>query len=209
MEDVTTETCDSTTSTGTYSCLKANFSFKRIYRYYEIQMFIPTSMMIIIGWLSFWLDPKSTGRVVTCLVTLLVLAMMISFANIVVIPATNYTKAIDVWTGISLTFVFVSLVIYIVVNYLSRFTQEEQAKNSKPATEPEGTSKTDLEEGPEGNTTSGNKGKTATFKRTTEMATKCWGGLSTKAQKVDVVARILYPLAFFAFNILYWACYKW
>lgn len=41
---------------GEYSCLKVDLLFKREFSYYLIQIYIPCCMLVIVSWVSFWLD---------------------------------------------------------------------------------------------------------------------------------------------------------
>lgn len=43
-------------SPGEYSCLKVDLLFKREFSYYLIQIYIPCCMLVIVSWVSFWLD---------------------------------------------------------------------------------------------------------------------------------------------------------
>lgn len=41
---------------GEYSCLKVDLIFKREFSYYLIQIYTPCCMLVIVSWVSFWLD---------------------------------------------------------------------------------------------------------------------------------------------------------
>lgn len=117
---MTTKYCTSRTNTGEYSCLQVNMLFKREFSYYLIQIYIPCAMLIFVSWVSFWLDPNATvARVSLGVTTLLSMATQISGINASQ-PPVSYTKAIDVWTGVCLTFVFGALLEFALVNYASR-----------------------------------------------------------------------------------------
>lgn len=106
--------------TGEYSCLKVDLIFKREFSYYLIQIYIPCCMLVIVSWVSFWLDPNAIpARVSLGVTTLLTMATQISGIN-ASLPPVSYTKAIDVWTGSCLTFVFGALLEFALVNYASR-----------------------------------------------------------------------------------------
>ncbi len=51
--------CDVTTATGTYSCLTVDMGFRRQISYYIITIYIPTFLIVMVSWMSFWLDHKS------------------------------------------------------------------------------------------------------------------------------------------------------
>ncbi|XP_049271586.1 glutamate-gated chloride channel isoform X6 [Rhipicephalus sanguineus] len=126
LERFQTDYCTSRTNTGEYSCLRVDLVFKREFSYYLIQIYIPCCMLVIVSWVSFWLDPTSIpARVSLGVTTLLTMATQISGIN-ASLPPVSYTKAIDVWTGVCLTFVFGALLEFALVNYASRSDSHRQ-----------------------------------------------------------------------------------
>ncbi|CAL1293321.1 unnamed protein product [Larinioides sclopetarius] len=129
LEAFLTDYCTSRTNTGEYSCLKVDLQFKREFSYYLIQIYIPCCMLVIVSWVSFWLDPNAIpARVSLGVTTLLTMATQISGIN-ASLPPVSYTKAIDIWTGVCLTFVFGALLEFALVNYASR--NEDHKKQAK------------------------------------------------------------------------------
>ena len=53
--------CDVETATGVYSCLSVDMQFKREISYYVVTIYVPTCMLVIVSWFSFWIDPKVSG----------------------------------------------------------------------------------------------------------------------------------------------------
>ena len=51
--------CDVKTATGDYSCLQVDLMFAREVSYYIITIYLPTLMIVIVSWFSFWIDHKS------------------------------------------------------------------------------------------------------------------------------------------------------
>ena len=46
---------------GRYSCLTVDMTFKRQLSYYILTIYIPTLMIVLVSWMSFWLDHKSVS----------------------------------------------------------------------------------------------------------------------------------------------------
>jgi hypothetical protein len=79
---------------GEYSCLKVNLLFKREFSYYLIQIYIPCCMLVIVSWVSFWLDSNAVpARVSLGVTTLLTMATQTTGINNS-LPPVSYTKAI-------------------------------------------------------------------------------------------------------------------
>ena len=131
LADHNVDYCNSKTNTGEYSCILVNLIFRREFSYYLIQIYIPCIMLVIVSWVSFWLDPNSIpARVSLGVTTLLTMATQISGIN-ASLPPVSYTKAIDVWTGVCLTFVFGALLEFALVNYASRSDAHRAAFKKK------------------------------------------------------------------------------
>uniref|UniRef100_A0A914CZF1 Uncharacterized protein n=1 Tax=Acrobeloides nanus TaxID=290746 RepID=A0A914CZF1_9BILA len=65
LSDVKTGNCTSVTNTGTYSCLRTIIELKREFSYYLLQLYIPSFMLVMVSWVSFWLDKDSVPARVT------------------------------------------------------------------------------------------------------------------------------------------------
>ncbi|VDM69042.1 unnamed protein product [Strongylus vulgaris] len=65
LQDVVTKYCTSKTNTGEYSCLRTQMVLRREFSYYLLQLYIPSFMLVIVSWVSFWLDKDSVPARVT------------------------------------------------------------------------------------------------------------------------------------------------
>ena len=45
---------------GTFACLMVEFHLKRQFGYYLLQAYIPSMLIVILSWISFWIHRVST-----------------------------------------------------------------------------------------------------------------------------------------------------
>ncbi|KAK6172619.1 hypothetical protein SNE40_016237 [Patella caerulea] len=185
---------------GNHSCLEAKFHLERNIGYYIIQMYIPSILIVVISWISFWLTVTSVaGRISLGVLTVLTMTTQSSGVN-ASLPRVSYTKAIDIWMSTCLLFVFGALIEFAVVNVLSR---NKEATETNSTTEQIGTK---LENGPFMNETMVMIGGGVRFAEEEKKAIKRISGLQW-AQLMDNISRFLFPFIFISFNIVYWTYY--
>lgn len=125
----TNDDCTSHTNTGSYGCLRMQMILKRQFSYYFVQLYGPTTMIVIVSWVSFWIDMHSTaGRVALGVTTLLTMTTMQSAIN-AKLPPVSYIKVVDVWLGACQMFVFGALIEYAFVSYQDTNRQSERSKD--------------------------------------------------------------------------------
>ncbi|CAI4226763.1 unnamed protein product [Auanema sp. JU1783] len=113
-------TCDGNYSTGTWSCVTAQFYVKREITHHVMQSYVPTTLIVVISWFSFWLDVEAVpARVSLAITTLLTLSTQSNAARMA-LPEVSYMKAIDVWMGACMMFVFGVMIEFTIVNYAQR-----------------------------------------------------------------------------------------
>ncbi|XP_058119145.1 glutamate-gated chloride channel isoform X11 [Anopheles ziemanni] len=230
LEKFLTDYCNSKTNTGEYSCLKVDLLFKREFSYYLIQIYIPCCMLVIVSWVSFWLDQGAVpARVSLGVTTLLTMATQTSGIN-ASLPPVSYTKAIDVWTGVCLTFVFGALLEFALVNYASRsdMHRENMKKKRREMEQASLDAASDLLD-TDSNATFAMKplvrhpGDPLALEKLRQcevhmQAPKrpncCRSWLSkfptrqcSRSKRIDVISRITFPLVFALFNLVYWSTY--
>jgi hypothetical protein len=58
MEGLSLQKCES--ERGSFSCIEAKFYFSRQMGYYLLQVYIPTTLIVMLSWISFWISIKAT-----------------------------------------------------------------------------------------------------------------------------------------------------
>ncbi|XP_045779487.1 glutamate-gated chloride channel isoform X9 [Maniola jurtina] len=208
LEKFLTDYCNSKTNTGEYSCLKVDLLFKREFSYYLIQIYIPCCMLVIVSWVSFWLDQGAVpARVSLGVTTLLTMATQSSGIN-ASLPPVSYTKAIDVWTGVCLTFVFGALLEFALVNYASRSDMHrENMKKSRREMEAAASmdAASDLLDTDSNTTFAMVRQCEIHMSPPRKNCCRLWmSKFPTRSKRIDVISRITFPLVFALFNLAYW-----
>lgn len=109
----------------TYTCLKLELFLHRNLGYYIIQVYIPSFLIVILSWVSFWLNVDSTpARISLGLLTVLTMTTQSQGAK-ASLPRVSYIKAIDIWMSTCLLFVFAALIEFAYVNVLARVDQRK------------------------------------------------------------------------------------
>uniref|UniRef100_T1HA78 Neur_chan_memb domain-containing protein n=1 Tax=Rhodnius prolixus TaxID=13249 RepID=T1HA78_RHOPR len=144
--------CQESFQIGNYSCLVAEFYLSRSVGFHLVQSYLPTILIVVISWVSFWMDVDSVpGRTTLGVTTLLAVSSQSSGMHIIGLfvelgyrrsnskrgiqsglPQVSYVKAIDVWMGTCTAFVFCALLEFTIVNYMWRKVVEQPAPPPPP-----------------------------------------------------------------------------
>ncbi|XP_065213924.1 gamma-aminobutyric acid receptor subunit beta isoform X3 [Planococcus citri] len=115
-------------TTGNYSRLACEIQFVRSMGYYLIQIYIPSGLIVIISWVSFWLNRNATpARVSLGVTTVLTMTTLMSSTN-AALPKISYVKSIDVYLGTCFVMVFASLLEYATVGYMAKRLQMRKSR---------------------------------------------------------------------------------
>lgn len=94
---------------GNYSRLACDIQFVRSMGFYLIQIYIPSSLIVVISWVSFWINRNAApARVSLGVTTVLTMTTLMSSTN-AQLPKISYVKSIDIYLGTCFVMVFASL----------------------------------------------------------------------------------------------------
>ena len=103
---------------GNYSRMSCEFYFVRSLGYYIIQIYVPSILIVVLSWVSFWLTRDAVpARVALGITTVLTMTTLISSTN-ASLPKISYLKSIDVYLVTCFVMVFASLLEYAAVSYI-------------------------------------------------------------------------------------------
>lgn len=101
---------------GEYSCLKVDFPFKRDTKYYIYHTFLPSTVLVVVSWASFWLDRRAVvARILIVLSTLFAMSSLAADIEASV-PHVPYVKAMDQWIAVCFLFLLAAVVEFALVN---------------------------------------------------------------------------------------------
>ncbi|XP_071951891.1 gamma-aminobutyric acid receptor subunit alpha-5-like isoform X2 [Antedon mediterranea] len=214
---------------GNRTVLTVNFELKRNIGLFIIQTYVPCSMMVVISWISFWINREATpARISLAILTILTITTL-SLTATSSLPQVSYVKAIDLFIFDCFCFVFAALIEFAFVSYFTKrrggtlpemddeddnlIRCEEEldiARNDKykNSTSPKFKIKTTPEY------------KTTLYYQCCYDVLMCFIGSFTYRQKrarkikigqdfnsvsiIDQWARVVFPVTFIITNIIYW-----
>ncbi|KAK8378174.1 hypothetical protein O3P69_018857 [Scylla paramamosain] len=194
-----TSDCTQVYSTGNFTCLEVVFTLKRRLGYYVFHTYIPTCLIVIMSWVSFWIKPEIAPARVTLGVTSLLTLFTQQAKSQASLPPVSYIKTIDIFMSSCTVFVFMVLIEYAVVNIILGDGSGDAAKGpAKP--EPKPSKATDLAIKESRRFLLGEPPKPpgptpAQIRR-------------NKALMVDRVSRYVFPTSFALLNGIYWFSFR-
>ena len=100
---------------GTYSEPEAVFYLKRRIVFYLYGFYLPVTLVVLLSWVSFWIDPTSTpARVSLGVITILAMGNFLHGGKSS--PQVSYATAMDVYVITCFMFVFASLLEFAAVH---------------------------------------------------------------------------------------------
>ncbi|KYO20119.1 gamma-aminobutyric acid receptor subunit alpha-6 [Alligator mississippiensis] len=226
-QTVSSETMKS--NTGEYVIMTVYFHLQRKMGYFMIQIYTPCIMTVILSQVSFWINKESVpARTVFGITTVLTMTTL-SISARHSLPKVSYATAMDWFIAVCFAFVFSALIEFAAVNYFTNLqTQRALRKAARAATLAAATvpaedeivlpshSSCNLKKRTNPMTSQGNLSPDASIMPNTVYRVQP-ASVPPPApppepeigstSKIDQYSRILFPVAFAGFNLVYWIVY--
>uniref|UniRef100_A0A3B3D4S6 Gamma-aminobutyric acid type A receptor subunit beta3 n=1 Tax=Oryzias melastigma TaxID=30732 RepID=A0A3B3D4S6_ORYME len=134
-------------STGAYPRLSLSFKLKRNIGYFILQTYMPSILITILSWVSFWINyDASAARVALGITTVLTMTTINTHLR-ETLPKIPYVKAIDMYLMGCFVMVFLALLEYAFVNYIffgrgpqmqKKLAEKAEKANNERSAEPHG-----------------------------------------------------------------------
>ncbi|XP_076446393.1 glycine receptor subunit alpha-4-like [Babylonia areolata] len=168
---------------GNFTCIGVTLYLQRNLGYYLITIYIPSVLIVMLSWVSFWLAVDAVpARISLGILTVLTMTTQTSLA-VSSLPKVSYVKAIDIWMATCLSFVFSSLLEFALVNVLERKSRRRKASF-----------RSELDSAPESSQELARSTSRVLAKR--------------RAQRVDNISRCAFPFCFTCFCLVYFIVFN-
>lgn len=118
-------------ATGTYQRLSLSFKLQRNIGYFVFQTYLPSILIVMLSWVSFWINHEATSARVALGITTVLTMTTISTGVRSSLPRISYVKAIDIYLVMCFVFVFAALLEYAAVNYTYWGARAKKKKKEK------------------------------------------------------------------------------
>ncbi|XP_065124907.1 gamma-aminobutyric acid receptor subunit rho-2 [Paramisgurnus dabryanus] len=220
-------------STGWYNRLYINFTLRRHIFFFLLQTYFPATLMVMLSWVSFWIDRRAVpARVSLGITTVLTMSTIITGVN-ASMPRVSYIKAVDIYLWVSFVFVFLSVLEYAAVNYLTtvidgkdRKLREKRVSCTSDAPHTKSIRLDGANGKPNSNGLAGFTQTAVSCEDETEKQGRMVVHLSLESEGagakkkslrglsiiqnthvIDAYSRMIFPGAFIFFNLIYWSVY--
>uniref|UniRef100_A0A671X0U1 Gamma-aminobutyric acid type A receptor subunit alpha6 n=1 Tax=Sparus aurata TaxID=8175 RepID=A0A671X0U1_SPAAU len=204
-------------NTGEYVIMTVHFHLQRKMGFFLIQTYIPCIMTVILAQVSFWINKESVpARTVFGITTVLTMTTL-SISARHSLPKVSYATAMDWFIAVCFAFVFSALIEFAAVNYFSTLQANRELR--KAAAMKAAVSSVSL---PSSLVLKKRMNSAPLFDRPAKTfpnppvnaqaflqqgSAVPANNVLTGTSIIDKYSRILFPLSFGAFNLVYWIVY--
>uniref|UniRef100_A0A8D0CS91 Gamma-aminobutyric acid receptor subunit pi n=1 Tax=Sander lucioperca TaxID=283035 RepID=A0A8D0CS91_SANLU len=210
VESYYTSVSEAVYETGQYPKLVLHFTLRRNVLFFILETYVPSILLVVLSWVSFWISQSSVpARVCIGVTTVLTMTTLMMGARTSLPNANCFIKAIDVYLGICFTFIFGALVEYACAHFYNMQNQtiEDSVEIGSPAEE---LTEQSANSATRNNVVSKEKvsGQGCSLSSVKDVSRRAASAFTVEnPHNIDRRARTVFPTAFLFVNILYWLYY--
>ncbi|GFU19857.1 gamma-aminobutyric acid receptor alpha-like [Nephila pilipes] len=114
-----------TAKTGMFSVLQVNFNLRRHMGYFLIQVYVPCILIVVLSWVSFWINREATADRVGLGITTVLTLSTFGLDTKTDLPKVSYPTALDWFVIMCFTFVIATLLEFAGVHYFTKIGSGE------------------------------------------------------------------------------------
>ncbi|XP_013792836.1 gamma-aminobutyric acid receptor alpha-like, partial [Limulus polyphemus] len=115
-----------------FSVLVASFHLQRHMGYFLIEVYAPCTMLVVLSWVSFWINREATADRVALGVTTVLTMTFLGLESRNDLPRVSYCTALDYYVAISFFFVFATIAEFAIVHCYTKVGSGEYVPQAKP-----------------------------------------------------------------------------
>uniref|UniRef100_A0A0A9Y6I2 Gamma-aminobutyric acid receptor subunit alpha-6 n=1 Tax=Lygus hesperus TaxID=30085 RepID=A0A0A9Y6I2_LYGHE len=110
---------------GKYSMLLVSFHLQRHMGNFLIQVYGPCVLLVVLSWVSFWLNREATADRVSLGITTVLTMTFLGLEARTDLPKVPYPTALDFFVFLSFGFIFATIIQFAVVHYFTKYGSGE------------------------------------------------------------------------------------
>ncbi|RZF41722.1 hypothetical protein LSTR_LSTR008597 [Laodelphax striatellus] len=110
---------------GEYSMLVVSFHLQRHMGNFMIQVYGPCVLLVVLSWVSFWLNREATADRVSLGITTVLTMTFLGLEARTDLPKVPYPTALDFFVFLSFGFIFATIIQFAVVHYFTKYGSGE------------------------------------------------------------------------------------
>ncbi|KAH1021967.1 hypothetical protein HUJ04_011447 [Dendroctonus ponderosae] len=108
-----------------YSMLLVSFHLQRHMGNFLIQVYGPCVLLVVLSWVSFWLNREATADRVSLGITTVLTMTFLGLEARKDLPKVSYPTALDYFVFLSFSFIFATIIQFAVVHYFTKYGSGE------------------------------------------------------------------------------------
>lgn len=203
--------------TGRYPKLVFHFDLKRNILYFILETYVPSILLVVLSWVSFWISQSSVpARICIGVTTVLTMTTLMMGARTSLPNANCFIKAIDVYLGICFSFIFGALLEYAIAHFctLHRPDLKKHVQNDPEEEEIDmnGTiaavsSRENAQTEVDSNRKNRSQGSHCAMSTMKRLLCIFYCFQVENPHQIDNYSRLSFPLSFIIVNVFYWVYY--